>query len=63
MDCEGTLVPKECSDHDGNNVIKDVYGCSINLARCKLHRVVNDNYNTEYCDEIRAMGMCPKGLK
>jgi hypothetical protein len=54
-----THVPKECTDSDGDRIIKDVNGNWINLARCPIKRDVG---LTDYCDEIRAYGTCPRRL-
>ena len=54
-------VPKGCNNSDGDRIVKDIDGNMINLARCLL--VSNEqqfNGETDYCDERRALGMCPK---
>lgn len=57
-------VPHECNNSDENRVMHDANGFLINLSRCKLITEEQiKNGETDYCDEIRAFGKCPKGFK
>jgi hypothetical protein len=61
---KSVYVPEECDDSDGDRVLRDVRGFWINLARCKFvtEEQLKDG-DTDFCDEIRAFGKCPKGYK